>query len=206
VAQGLRLEKSKLRYHTVNHSFGLFSIVRGKEVCRLTSAQGLFSAQSLDSSQESSGSQSTDASIEPDSLMTVLSADTKEFWARMALLLRRFLHGQEPNEKLFEILYSCHVFLSEKPTDESLVQALSFSPVSLATPSSSLPLSPASLQTIESLTVLRIMNVLGYVGDDEEIHSFIQSHDFPPSLLDLATRKRVVINKHINKAFQESQL
>src|SRR3989338_4347951 len=39
VAQGIRLEKSKLRYHTQDYSFGTFSFVRGRELWRLTDAR-----------------------------------------------------------------------------------------------------------------------------------------------------------------------
>jgi chromosome segregation protein len=37
-ASGIRFEKSKLRYHSQDYSFGSFSLVRGKELWRLTSA------------------------------------------------------------------------------------------------------------------------------------------------------------------------
>ena len=39
-AQGIRLERSKLRYHAQDLSFGSFSLVRGREFWRLTSAAG----------------------------------------------------------------------------------------------------------------------------------------------------------------------
>lgn len=38
-AQGIRLEESKLRYHTQDYSLGSFSLVRGRELWRLTSAE-----------------------------------------------------------------------------------------------------------------------------------------------------------------------
>src|SRR5690349_11857408 len=37
-AQGIRLEKSKLRYSAQDYSFGTFSLVRGKEFWRLTNS------------------------------------------------------------------------------------------------------------------------------------------------------------------------
>ena len=40
-AQGIRLEKSKLRPFIQDYSFGIFSLVKGKELWRLTSAQSV---------------------------------------------------------------------------------------------------------------------------------------------------------------------
>ncbi len=156
VAQGIRFEKSKLRYHTSDYSFGIFSLVRGKEVWRLTSAQP------LDGGKE-----------------TI-------FWARIALLLRRLLQGEEANVQLFEAIYACHIFLSTSQA---------------ATNSES-----SNLETVESLLVIRIMHALGYIGDDKEMHSFIYSNDYTPSLLELTKSKKTMINQHINKALKESHL
>ncbi len=150
VAQGVRLEKSKLRYHVVEYSFGKFSFVRGKEVWRLTSAQG-------------------ETAVDDPAV--------QEFWARIALLLRRLLQGEEANIQLFDAVYACHTFLKQDPTAD-----------------------------VESLLVLRVMHALGYIGDDKEIHGFIYSNDFTPGLLELAGRKRIMINQHINKALKESHL
>lgn len=72
VAQSIRLERSKLRYSAQDYDFGNFSLVRGRELWRLTSAQ---------------------ASRPMGDLTTV---------ARIALLLRRFLHGEEANQELFD--------------------------------------------------------------------------------------------------------
>ena len=164
VAQGIRFEKSKLRYHTNDYSFGVFSLVRGKEVWRLTNAQEI-----------------VDTGRVADVGMTMTKSLTlKEFWARIALLLRRLLQGEEANERLFEAIYACNIFLGLQPDMD--------------------------LEVVESLLVLRIMHALGYVGDDKDIHGFIYSDDFAPALLDLAARKRTVINQHINKALRESHL
>lgn len=154
VAQGIRFEKSKLRYHTADHSFGDFSLVRGKEVWRLTNAQ------------------EGDGKISP--------VDIQKFWARVALLLRRLLQGEETNTGLFEAIFAAHIFLS---ADRAV-----------------------DIEAAESLLVLRIMHTLGYIGDDKEIHSFIYSNDFTLELLDMARRKRTMINQHINKALKESHL
>src|SRR3989344_7462999 len=82
-ASGIRLERSKLRYHTSEYSFGLFSLVRGKEYWRLTSAA------------ESGG--------------LVIGRDAGrgagyEIIFRMAMLLERLLHGEEANSELFDCI------------------------------------------------------------------------------------------------------
>jgi recombinational DNA repair protein (RecF pathway) len=165
MAQGIRLEKSKLRGHTNEYSFGTFSFVRGKEVWRLTSAE--------------------DIGMTP--------AHHRELWAHIALLLKRLLHGEEANPELFEALISCYTFLNsrEKLLTNNTEVSKAFTP---------------NLDAIESLLVIRIMHRLGYIGDDKEIHQFVFSNDFEPALIDLAGRKRVVINQHINNALKESHL
>src|SRR3974390_2667029 len=82
-AQGIRLEKSKLRYHTQDYSLGSYSLVRGKEFWRLTS------------SAENRGIPSIKAQL----------------IARLALLLRRLLHGEEPHAELFAVIEGCADFL-----------------------------------------------------------------------------------------------
>ncbi|MEI6396695.1 MAG: recombination protein O N-terminal domain-containing protein [Candidatus Taylorbacteria bacterium] len=159
VAQGIRFEKSKLRYHTTDYSFGTFSLVRGKEVWRLTSAQSNFAS-----------SPNNDGLVQ-------------SFWAQISVLLRRLLQGEEANAQLFDALLACNTFLKEVDIDKK-----------------------PDLDTVESLLVIRILHTLGYIGDDKDIHGFIYSNDFTPSLLDLAMRKRTSINQHINKALKESHL
>ncbi len=172
VAQGIRLERSKLRYHSNDYSFGVFSLVRGKEVWRLTSAQsGSIGAQSSVGTQNSSIELSGDV------------AAVQAFWARIALLLRRFLQGEEANTQLFEVIESCHIFLNTV-----------------------LSQSTNNLDAIESLVVIRIMHALGYIGDNKEIHSFIYSNDLTLGVCELAMSKKTLINQHINKALKESHL
>ncbi len=187
VAQGIRFEKSKLRYHKNDYSFGTFSLVRGKEVWRLTSAQENIIENDI--GMNNAGNIETVKKITATESILI-----KEFWARIALLLRRLLQGEDINNKLFEAIYACYSFFNaglinpgsifnDKPTD----------------------IAP-NLATIESLLVLRIMCALGYIGDDKDIHGFIYSNEFAPALLDLAARKKTLINQHINKALKESHL
>ncbi len=87
IAQGIRLEKSKLRYYVQNYSFAKYSLVRGKEFWRLTSA-----------SDETTASSAASVLI-----------------AKIAALLRRLLQGEDPHPELFELVTSCAAFLRSSP-------------------------------------------------------------------------------------------
>ena len=89
-AQGIRLEKSKLRYHSQEYAVGEFSFVRGKEFWRLTSARG------IDAFQRG---------------LPSLSLARVGLAARIASLLRRLLHGEEAHSELFDHLKSSFEFL-----------------------------------------------------------------------------------------------
>jgi DNA repair protein RecO len=75
VAQGIRLSQSKLRYHVQDFSFCMVSIVRGKEVWRLTGAH----------------------EIEKEKKVGILHI-------KILKLLKRLLQGEEKNENLFGIV------------------------------------------------------------------------------------------------------
>ena len=154
-AQGIRFEKSKLRYQAREYSLGDFSLVRGKEYWRLTSAR------------EQSGPRS----------------DNLKFRARICLLLRRLIHGEEPREEVFEVIRNSFGFMDLE---------------------SGLALEHSS--TLESLTVARILHWLGYIGDDGEFNDHIRSLDISPDRLDLLKGKQDFLIRHINKALRESQM
>ncbi len=169
-AQGIRLEKSKLRYHSQEYSFGEFSFVRGKEFWRLTNAAGLQSDKkvvTLPSQQKGPHH--------------VTAAD--ELIARIALLLRRLLHGEEAHPELFEQIQEAFLFLEE-----------------------SVELTPEQLQTLESLLVFRIMHLLGYIGTDKGLDQGLISSPITLDLITTAEPQRLNLNKHINKALRESHL
>jgi DNA repair protein RecO (recombination protein O) len=79
-AQGVRLEKSKLRYNLDDFSHGHFSLVRGKELWRLT------------------GSERDGESRLP--------LEVRRVVARVLNLVRRLVHGEERNPALFSALDS----------------------------------------------------------------------------------------------------
>lgn len=160
-AQGIRLERSKLRYHAQEHSFGEYSLVRGKEFWRLTSA-----------SMTNGGGYGR-----------LQSGKAKELMVRISVLLRRLLHGQESHPELYDIVESCHAFL-EDSGDLSVEIAL----------------------TLESVTVLRMLSALGYVGDEASLKDVLGSSRLTRDDIEAWSGKRLNMNKHINKALKESHL
>jgi recombinational DNA repair protein (RecF pathway) len=159
-AQGIRLEKSKLRYHAREYSFGTFSFVRGREFWRLTSA-----------AENGEGG------------MHLKNQAAGELIARIAFLLKRFLHGEESHPELFDLIAATANFLNKRET-----------------------YTDDQLKTLESITVLRILHALGYIGDVGEPESIIREQNISAEFLDQLGSHRVEINRHINKALKESQL
>lgn len=174
-AQGIRLEKSKLRYHAQDHSFGTFSLVRGWEFWRLTSAQG--SRITGSSESEAHGKSDDPASDFPS------FAYGSGLIVRLALLLRRLLHGEEAHPELFDLVQSCRRFIEENPG-----------------------LDDERSQTLESLVVIRILSELGYVGDVTDFGAHVRSVELSIGSLDSLKGKRMAMNMHINKALKASQL
>ena len=148
VAQGIRLSRSKLRYHIQDYSFTNISIVRGKEVWRLTGAYGLVDE------------------IKPNILHI-----------KILKLLKRLLHGEEKNERLFIIIEELY---KSKIKEEDY-------------------------DNVECLTVLRVLSALGYIND-KNLSIFIENNDINKELIDkIKENKRIIINT-INNSLKESQL
>ncbi len=89
-AQGVRLIESKLRYSLQDFSLSHLSLVRGKDLWRITSASKLFN------------------------LHEELEGEQFAVFARVFSLLRRLLAGEEKNETLFTVLKAAFIFLQEK--------------------------------------------------------------------------------------------
>lgn len=158
-ALGIRLEKSKLRYHAQDLAVGTFSLVHGKEFWRLTSAKA---DERIDTPAYGSGI---------------------EIVARVAVLLKRLLHGEEPHPDLFECVDCFIKYLSDSSR-----------------------LTDVQISALESLTVLRILRALGYIGKSGELEPLMVSFEIDTVGLDLALAKKTLVNQHINKALKESQL
>ncbi len=97
-AQGVRLLKSKLRFSLQEYEHVSISVVRGKEMWRITSCRplkSLFKQAELGDAEEK------------DMLITL---------ARVCALIKRLMPHEEKHEKLFEyvisvFLYACHELL-----------------------------------------------------------------------------------------------
>ena len=158
VAQGIRREGSKLRYHVQDLSLGDVSLVRGRELWRLTSAR-------------MAGSPLWSASPE-----------AREAAARIAAIVQRLVRGEAADPGLFDRV--------EAFAERAAVPSLS----------------PEELRALESLSVLRILAALGYIGDEPDVSPFVDGDRLDPETLSLAAERRLAINKHINKALKESHL
>ena len=174
-AQGIRFERSKLRYHVQELSFGMFSFVRGKERWRLTSAESL----AADSGY-----------------LSDMPRNSAELMARIAAVLKRFLHGEEAHPQLFAIVRACARFLKDHPMSIEGIRGSDSDRV----------LETGRLKTLESLMMLRIMSALGYVGHDPAFDREAVSPDISVELLDSIADKRAAMNIHINMALRESHL
>jgi DNA repair protein RecO len=151
-AAGVRLSQSKLRYYTQDYSFSLFSLVRGKDVWRMTGAKEI----------EGVGE---------------VKEENRKLWVRILTLLRRLMPGEEQNEKVFLILNNLHKYLSENIAPKDVV---------------------------EYLTVLRILNSLGYVKNI--FPEILNSEAIDDFALNSTGDKKDEILKEINEGLKQSQL
>ena len=147
-AQGIRLDQSKLRYHIQDFDHADISIVRGKEVWRLTGAH----------------------EIDHEKITKV--------HIQVLKLLKRLLQGEDKNEKLFEIIDG----LYKTKIEES------------------------NFEFVESLTVLRILNSLGYVKENKMFTEILSSHKITPEFIEYVQQHKSLIIKEINTALKESHL
>lgn len=106
--------------------------------------------------------------------------ETYKIVYNIARLLKRLLAGVETNEALFaDVINSLSVLEKiEKKED---------------------------LQNIEAIIVLRILNNLGYIGDNENLKEFIKSPFEEGMLFELSKSRTNVLNQ-INKALKETHL
>ncbi len=147
-AQGIRLDQSKLRYHVQDFDHADISIVRGKEVWRLTGAH----------------------EIDHEKITRV--------HIQILKLLRRLLQGEDKNEKLFEIVDE----LYKTKIEES------------------------DFEYVEILTVLRILNSLGYMKENKMFTEILGSYQVTRGFVDYAKEHKKLIVQEINIALKESHL
>jgi len=186
-AQGIRLEKSKLRYHTSDYSFGRFSLVRGKEIWRLTSAAEVFSMKYEVGGDKESVIPAPDirrgqapAGICAQELDSLPHTPHATLLVRMSVLLKRLLQGEDPHPELFDCLVSTLETSRTIPVER--------------------------LPELESLVALRILNLLGYIGNSDTIRPFVNTEPVSVELLSALSPLRLQVNGIINASLQASQL
>ena len=161
-AQSVRHLKSKLRYGLEDFSLAQVSLVRGREIWRLTSAEKKFS---LEIFKEGGNSEK----------FLILS--------RIFSLLLRLLHGEEKNDRLFESVKEGMHFLGKKSD-----------------------LTEEDLASFECIMALRILSVLGYIGQLGDFDQFISSPYFTVELLAKMSALKTRAILEINKSLRETHL
>lgn len=154
-AQGVRLLKSKLRYNLDDFSCGYFSLVRGKELWRLTGS-------------------------ERD--VIVASPEARRAVARVLHLVFRLVHGEEKNPLLFSALDSMISYAVRVPEEAR------------------------DLSAFESLSLLRVLHSLGYIGAIDGVLPGSFSGEITDAALSSVSSRKGEVLAHINKAIRESQL
>ena len=172
-AQGIRLEKSKLRYYTQEYSFGIYSFVRGREYWRMTSASETIERRNnLTIERLEEGTPAISGS-------SATGNEERGLIARIAILLRRLLQGEDPHPELFDIVFECWRFLGDNNEE---------------------------MNVLESLVVARILSALGYIGDIKGLSNYLKSSEITREMLIEIASQRTTLNQHINKALKESML
>lgn len=157
-AQGVRELKSKLRYHLRDFFYISLGLIRGKDTWRVTSAD-------------------THTNFE-----NIFRAEDKlALFTSIAQFLKRFLRGEERNEKLFEALVLGLCFLEKETFTKN------------------------ELNNLELLLVARSLNRLGYWGGNGETKKLLESN-LDKLLLEKITTLRPIILREVNRALKESQL
>jgi len=117
-------------------------------------------------------------------MAVIVHKEEQEAMLRIFALLRRLLQGEDPHPELFDLV-------------EQALKTLK-----------SVEVGPLHTQTasVEELTVLRALFLLGYVRDEPSIHAFIQDTSFDENILLQAQSSRKNLIVEINNALKASSL
>lgn len=157
-AQGVRLNKSKLRFALQDFSYAHIDLVRGRDIWRVTSATTVTSFPYARSDEQS--------------LLLI---------ARISKLIERVCDGEEANEKIFDDFTQALYLIDD------------------------IYMTSIRREALELYLVLRIMNLLGYIGESELLSGYL-STPFDQIEIEVLLKERQSIIAHINKALNESQL
>lgn len=157
LAQGVRNLRSKLRYSLQDLSFSKISFVRGKEIWRIVNAERTIFFKENDSKK-------------------------RKFLAGVSYFLRRFVAGEESDDKLFKEIKNVFSFLDSEE------------------------LSDTDIASLESLFVLRMLDKMGYGPFEEKLYPFVSFPDWERKSLFLGDDEKKLISVHIERAISHSHL
>ncbi len=163
-AQAIRAPQAKLRAALQDFTYTRADLVRGKGGWRVIGARALAGMTPLfrDEARREAGGLA----------------------ARLALLVRRLVRGEAPNEALFYELMRAYALLREGTAGTS----------------------PETLASFEALVVMRMLRSLGYWADDAAFQPFITAECLDDKLLDTAHTIRPRAIAEINRVLGAIQL
>ncbi|MEK7581967.1 MAG: recombination protein O N-terminal domain-containing protein [Patescibacteria group bacterium] len=157
-AQSVREVKSKLRGHMQDFSHIAVGLIRGRDTWRIVSA----------SEKDKFGN-------------NFLNFFSLKIIARISDLLKRLLHGEEKNEKLFNILCDGFSFISRPDFDKK------------------------NAEDAELLFVSKVLHSLGYWGGNDDTLPILDAQ-FSEEAFYKISERRTAFLKEINRALTESHL
>ena len=152
--------RSKLRYHTQEYTLAQVALVRGRGLWRLINAIEVCNATHALRKKR----------------------DARAALARVSLLVRRLLHGEERNEYLFAAL------------------------TAMLSCMSSCELSERDIQRVEYITVLRVLFSLGYLEEKAAFAPFLHEPVFTGALLEIMGENEREVVVAINASLKAAQL
>jgi hypothetical protein len=182
-AKSARHMKSKLRYSLQSMTFGSISMVKGRELWRVTSAKKMISLYDKR-----------------------IPAESRMLLARMLLHVERFCPREQPEPVIFELIKSMSGFIFKDLTASVLNGAGGKDASSANGALNSLPHYCARL---EKIFLLRLMHELGYVERNEQTGIFIMEKINPSfmNILELMTdEQEKAIDIAVERAIVQSHL
>lgn len=128
----------------------------------------------------------TTASKIESTMSDIADGQARDAMLRIFALLRRLLQGEDPHPELFDLIESA--FRSLQESDAGIADSL------------------LRTSTIEELSVLRTLFLLGYVRDEPTVRAFVEDNSFDAALLAQAQASRKNIILEINAALKASGL
>ena len=157
-AQSVREAKSKLRGNLQDFSHINVELIRGRDTWRIVSAE----------EENKFGN-----FLLPKSKLNII--------IRISDLLKRFLHGEEKNEKLFDLLRDGFTYVSKNSFDEE------------------------KLKDVELLLVAKVLHSLGYWGGNGETLFLLKSPIGEESINKISGIRPLIL-KEVNRSLSESHL